>query len=213
MKNFFKTFLNLFIKPVRTTNEEVENAKLPFGFIHAGVITAVIAICTVISTLISQLFVKKYDFSLRTYTTSFSFDDFEIFELLGSFFGTAILVFGFIMAFAGIMLAIAKILKTNQATFAKTLKIATFALTPYMIAKIAALITAWFAPLSTTFIVIADVYFVFIALFAFAKLLGEENKDKLALCYIILLGACNLIYRGALFVLELIGSNFLDNLF
>ncbi|MDO4283575.1 MAG: YIP1 family protein [Clostridia bacterium] len=211
MKNIFKTFLNIFIKPVTTTDKEVETATLKFGFIHAAIITAVFAICSFISTVISQLFVKRYDYSLGKRVTKIAFDNLKILELAGSLFGTIILIFGFIVAFAGIMLLIAKILKTKT-TFAKTLKISTFAMTPYMVATLLSLIFAWFSPIGTTLTAIAKVYFVLIAVLSFVKILGEENKDKLALCYIILIGGFTLIISVGTFILSLIGSNILSSI-
>lgn len=211
MKNLFKTFLNIFVKPISTTSIETEKATLKFGFIHAGIITAVFTICRFISTVISQIFVKKYDYSLRKTVTKLSFDNINIFELLGSFFGTLILVFGFIMVFAGIMLLIAKILKAKT-TFAKTLKIATFALTPYMVATFGSLVFAWFSPIGVTLTAIAKIYFVFIALFSFVKLIGAENEDKLALCYIVVIGGYTLIISVGSFILSLVGVNLLNSI-
>ena len=209
MKNIFKTFLNIFIKPISTTNEEVEKATIKFGFIHAGIITAIFTFCNFISTVISQIFVDKYDYSARKYVTKLVLDEIDILSLVGSFFGTALLTFGFIMACAGIMFLVAKIFKAKT-TFAKTLKISTFALTPYMVAKFLSLIFAWFSPIASTVIVIAQIYFVFIALFAFAKIIGEQNHDKLALSYIILLGGLAFIGSLGMFILELIGSDLID---
>lgn len=211
MKNLFNTFLNIFVRPISTTNSEVENATLKFGLIHAGIITAVFTICSFISTVISQIFVKKYDYSLRKTVTKLSFDNINIFELLGSFFGTLILVFGFIMVFAGIMLLIAKILKAKT-TFVKTLKISTFALTPYMVAIFGSLVFAWFSPIGVTLTTIAKIYFVFIALFSFIKLIGAENEDKLALCYIVVIGGYTLVISVGSFILSKIGVNLLNSI-
>lgn len=211
MKKIFTTFLNIFLKPVSTTNNEVQNATLKFGFIHAAVITAVFSICNFISTVISQIFVKRYDYSVGKRVTKLAFDNINFLELIGSLFGTAILVFGFIAAFAGIMLLIAKLLKAKT-TFAKTLKISTFALTPYMVAKLFSLIFAWFSPIGATLTAIAKVYFVFIALLSFVKMIDEQNEDKLALCYIILIGAFTLIISVGSFILSLIGSNILSSI-
>lgn len=206
MKNIFTTFLNIFIKPISTTNKEVQNATVKFGIIHAVIISAVFAICNFISTIISQIFVKRYDYSLGKRVTKLAFDNIKILEIAGSLFGTLILIFGFIMAFAGIMFLIGKILKAKT-DFAKTLKISTFALTPYMVAKLFSLIFAWFLPIGTTLTAIAKVYFVFIALLSFIKMLDEENEDKLALCYIVLVGAFTLIISVGSFILSQIGSS------
>ncbi len=211
MKNIFTTFVNLFTNPITTTNKEVENATIKFGLIHAAIITAVFTICSFFSNVISQIFVKKYDYTLRKTITKLSFDNINIFELLGSFFGTLILVFGFIMAFAGVMLLIAKILK-KKTTFAKTLKISTFALTPYMVARLIAFVFAIFTPIGVTVTAIAKVYFIFIALFAFVKLLGEENEDKLALCYLIIIGGYTLVISVGSFILSKIGVNLLNSI-
>ncbi len=209
MKDLFKTFLNLFIKPVNTTNNETENATLKFGFIHAAIITAVFTFCNLISELISELFVKRYDYSSSKMVTKLAFDNIKILNLLGAFFKTAIFIFGFIMAFAGIILVISKILKI-KVPFAKALKVSTFALTPYMVARILSLLFAWFSPISVTVMGIAQVYFIVIALFSVKHLLNDGNEDKLALCYIILIGGVTLVLNGISFILGLIGSSFLS---
>jgi len=202
MKKIFNTFLNIFIRPISTTNEEVETATLKFGFIHAAIITAIFTICNFISTFISQIFIKKYDYSLRKTVTKLTFDNFNFFELAGSLFGTIILIFGFIMAFAGIMLLISKILKSKT----------TFALTPYMIARLLSLIFAWFSPIGVTVTTIAKVYFIFIALFTFRELLNEGSEDKLALYYVILIGGFTLIISLGSFILSKLGFDLLGSI-
>lgn len=211
MKKILTTFLNIFMKPVSTTSREVETASLKFGFLHAAIISFVFAACNFISTVISQIFVKRYDYSVGKRVTKLAFDNFDFLELAGSLFGTLIIVFLFVLALAGIMFVISRILK-NKVGFAKTLTIATFAMTPYMVAKLIALITAWFSPIGIAVTAIATTYLVFITLFAFRNTLTVENEDKLTLCFVILVGGVVLILNVATFILGLLGSSILSSI-
>ena len=85
-KNFVGFIKDMFLKPTSSIEENAATLKdSKSTFIFAGIISLLVMICNLISTMISTIFSKKYDFWTQKYNWSISFsnlDSLDYFDLI-----------------------------------------------------------------------------------------------------------------------------------
>ena len=136
-KNNKKTFISIvkdsIMNPVSSVDKNVATLKdAKTTFVFAGIVALLITICNLVSTMISTIFSKKYDFWTQKYSWSISFSNLDSLDYI-DLIVVHLLQYGVIvLGIAGIYYLATLILKKDN-TYIKTLGIVSLAIIPNII--------------------------------------------------------------------------------
>lgn len=181
----FKDLLYLFINPISITKKYSDKQSLKFSFILSAIIAGVMAITSTISRFFSMAIISDYSVKVHKYVKLFKISEVKIGGLFSTFFSTLAITFAVILAVAGILYIITKILK-NDNNYFKLVTIVAIATIPVAVTTVLSLLISWlYAPIGIFLGIAGSIYCMFITIYSFRNTLTIENEDILTLCNVV----------------------------
>lgn len=193
-KNFIGFIKDMFLKPTSSIEENAATLKdSKSTFIFAGIISLSVMICNLVSTMISTIFSKKYDFWTQKYNWNISFSNLDSLDytqlVLVDLLQYAIMILGI----AGIYYLATLVLKKNI-TYTKTLGIVSLAVIPNVILSfVGSILGIVWNPFSIFIGSAASVYTILILIVSFKNILKINDFDKIVFYNVILLAIIKIL--------------------
>lgn len=193
-KNFGSIIKNAILNPISSVEENAATLKdSKTTFIFAGIITAIITICNLVSTMFSAIFSKQYDYWTGKYNWNISLSNLDSLDYVDLILVDLLQYAVMILGIAGIYYLSTLILKKST-TYIKTLGIVSLAIIPNIILSfIGSIIGIVWNPISIFIDTMAIAYTVLILTMSLKNILKINDLDKIVFYNVIILAVIKIL--------------------
>lgn len=179
-KGFISMIGDSILKPISSVESNAATLKNPKDtFIFAGIIAVAITVCKLITTMLSTIFYKQYDFWTQKYSWNISFSNLDSLDYVNLIFVNLLQYAIVILGIAGVYYLATLVLKKDT-TYVKTLGIVSVAVIPNIVLSFAGSILGiiW-SPIATFIGAAAVAYTILILTLSLKNILKINDFDKL----------------------------------
>lgn len=204
-KNFGSMIGDSILKPISSVESNAATLKKPKDtFIFAGIISVLITVCNLISTMLSTIFYKQYDFWTQKYNWNISFSNLDSLDYIDLIFVNLLQYSIVILGIAGIYYLATLVLK-KETTYIKTLGIISLAIIPNVILSfVGSILGIIWSPIGAFIGASAVAYTILILTLTLKNVLKINDFDKLVFFNVIIIAILKvleyIIFSSTLFV-------------
>lgn len=177
--NIIKYIISFVIKPFETyKNEEDKLTNTKTSLILCGIVAGAMMIINLLTSMISTIFVKHFDYSTLEYKTKLDFAGLNDLDYLG-LIGKNLLIYICIIVAIAVVYYLASLVVKKSTNFIKILSISAISLIPYVVMGmlVSPILGKIWVPLSIVAAVVGIVYSIIIFVMLISDNIKFDKKD------------------------------------
>ncbi len=184
--NFFAYMFAVLVNPVKAYESKKDSlSETKTSLVFGGIIVGIMTLVKLLTSMISVIFTKTFDFKSLSYKSTISFSNLKNIKYFDVIFKN-LLIYAGVVAGVALCYFILSLIFKKALSFGKSLAITATSAVPYVVGAmiVSPIVGKIWAPLSVVFMVVGAIY----TLLIFITLMDEEFNDSNAKIFVHLIG-------------------------